>query len=438
MADTRRIEYVPLDELQPAPRNPKQHDLPLIRRSIERFGFAAPGLRDERTGRTVAGHGRAEALRAMRAEGHTAPAGILVTGDGIWMVPVIAGWSSRSDAEAEAYLVLDNTHSAKAGWDNTGLVEVLGDLHADDRDLFDLTGYSDADLEDLLDGLDDPEPDDDGDSDPGPSQPPAQPVTVRGDVWLLGRHRLMCGDCTEPGDLDQLVAKATVELVYTDPPYGISIVSDSKVGGGGPVGGVAKGKVGGSGKVVPPSQYLPVAGDESTDTARSAFALLHTQFPKAAHVWWGGNHYAGSAGLPDSSCWLVWDKQNDGLNFADCELAWTNHDGAVRIFRHMWNGMLRASERGKRVHPTQKPVALAEWAFGVVDAANARKVVLDVFGGSGSTLMAAHNTGRTTLLMELEAAYVDVIAKRFQEATGITPVLEATGEQHDFIGAADD
>ena len=132
-------------------------------------------------------------------------------------------------------------------------------------------------------------------------------------------------------------------------------------------------------KVIESSNYLPVAGDETTDVARDAFTLLMASYPAAKHIWWGGNHYAASAGLPDSSCWLIWDKENTG-NFADAELAWTNHDGAVRLLRHMWNGMLRASERGKRVHPTQKPVALAEWAFGVVDKSRTPAALIQVRG----------------------------------------------------------
>jgi len=191
-----------------------------------------------------------------------------------------------------------------------------------------------------------------------------------------------------------------------------------KVGGGGPFGGM---KANPRGKVIESSHYLPVTGDETTETAADTFRLLLAEYPAAVQVWWGGNHYAASAGLPDASCWLIWDKENTG-NFADAELAWTNHPGAVRLLRHMWNGMVRASERGKRVHPTQKPVALAEWAFGVTDPKGERKTVLDVFGGSGSTLMAAHRTKRTAAILEMEPAYIDVIARRYEEATQDIPL----------------
>lgn len=222
------------------------------------------------------------------------------------------------------------------------------------------------------------------------------------------QHRLLCGDATSPDDLARVTeGLGTVGIVYTDPPYGISAVPKD--------GGVSRGKLATAAK------YMQVAGDETTETVTDAFRLLMAEFPQAMHVWWGGNHYAASAGLPDSSCWLVWDKDNHGNDFADAELAWTNHHGAVRMLTHMWNGMLRASERGKRVHPTQKPCALAEWAFSVIDPKAERTVVLDAFAGSGSTLIAAHQTGRTAALLEMEPAYCDVIAARWEQATGIKP-----------------
>lgn len=149
-APARTITYMPLDELVPAARNPKKHRLDLLHSSIGRFGFAAPVLRDERTGRLVVGHGRAEALTVMHQAGQTAPDGVQVDPAGRWMVPVVCGWASRSDAEAEAYLLADNQHSALGGWDNAGLAEVLASLAGTDFDLAELAGWSPSELEDLL------------------------------------------------------------------------------------------------------------------------------------------------------------------------------------------------------------------------------------------------------------------------------------------------
>jgi DNA modification methylase len=139
-------------------------------------------------------------------------------------------------------------------------------------------------------------------------------------------------------------------------------------------------------------------------------------------IFWGGNYYADR--LPASSAWLVWDKDNGQSFFADGEIAWTNQKTAVRIFKHQWNGLIKASERGeKRVHPTQKPVALAEWCF--EHYSEKEDKVLDLFGGSGSTLIACEKTGRKCYMMELSPAYCDVIVSRWEQATGKKAVLSA-------------
>lgn len=437
MAD-RYVDYIPLDQIRGATRNPKGHDTTGIRTSIERFGYGELPLLDERTGRLVAGHGRHEQITAMHTAGEAPPDGVQLAADGAWMVPVIRGWASRSDAEAEAYLVASNQLTTKGGWDTRELAEVLEDLA--EAQLLELTGFTDDDLARMLTDLDAGGPAAGGDTDPDsvPDQP--DPMTKPGDLWLLGQHRLLCGDATNPDDLDIVVGGGLEPgIIYTDPPYGIEIVTAAgKVGDkqGYPVGGRKNGRAG-SAKAVPTTTYASITGDATTETAADAFRLLISTYAQTSHVWWGANHYAASANLPDATGWLVWDKETNG-DFADAELAWTNKPGAVRLLRHMWNGMLRASERGggQRVHPTQKPVALAEWAFGVVDPDTERTVVLDVFAGSGSTLIAAHRTDRTALLIEMEPHYVDVICRRFQEHTGTVPVLEATGEPHDFTERA--
>jgi site-specific DNA-methyltransferase (adenine-specific)/modification methylase len=133
---------------------------------------------------------------------------------------------------------------------------------------------------------------------------------------------------------------------------------------------------------------------------------------------WGANHYVADASLPNSSCWLTWDKQesNNHIDQADCELAWTNIPGPARIFHHLWAGFRRDSEKDeRRVHPTQKPVALI---VEILDFFRAGKTVLDLFGGSGSTLIACERTKRSCCVMELDPKYVDVIVKRWEALTG--------------------
>lgn len=155
--NSHRIVNVPLDQLVAAPRNPKRHDLTNIRRSISRFGYATPALRDERTGRLVAGHGRTEALAAMYADGEAAPAGIQVTDDGsTWLVPVVQGWASRSDAEAEAYLLADNRLTELGDWDDPALAAMLAELAASDASLVEDAGWDLGELDDLEAAADQP------------------------------------------------------------------------------------------------------------------------------------------------------------------------------------------------------------------------------------------------------------------------------------------
>ena len=418
----RRVEYMPIAAIEPAPRNPKQHAREAIAASIDRFGVAELPLIDERTGRLVAGHGRLDDLIARRRDGENPPAGVRLGdgGAGDWLVPVIRGWASTSDEDAEAYLVASNRLTVLGGWDDEGLADLLSDLQEQDAALLAVTGFTDDDLAAMLA---EPERTELPTAGPGDSRdraaaPKADPRTALGDLWALGQHRLLVGDATNPEHVDRLLAEFDTPpaMVHTDPPYGINAVGrDRKVGGGGKVGnepGCAP---------VRASDYDPIAGDDTTDAAGDAFRLVSALLPEAVQVWWGGNHYAATAGLPDSSCWLVWDKQTNG-DFADAELAWTNHTGAVRRLVHLWNGLARASEKSSpRVHPTQKPVALAEWAMSIVDKRAERRLVLDLFAGSGPTLLAAETTGRACAAMELSPAYADVICRRWQEMTGRKP-----------------
>ncbi len=157
--------------------------------------------------------------------------------------------------------------------------------------------------------------------------------------------------------------------------------------------------------------YPVVIGDESTETAEKAFCALSGAFPKARHVWWGANHYSDV--LPASSAWIVWDKENTA-NFADAELAYTNHPGAVRICRHKWNGLLKASERDeKRFHPNQKPVYLATYCFERYGSPD--DVILEPFMGSGPGLRAAKRMNRRAIGVEISPEYCEEVIRRLEQ-----------------------
>ncbi len=345
------------------------------------------------------------------------------------------------EEEAEALAILDPI-AGMAATDAAQLDALMGEIKDADAAVAEYLAELSEGLVTTL------EPEGRTDPDEVP-EAPDEPITKRGDVWVLGGHRIMCGDAVSMTDVDALLDGITPEMVYTDPPYGVDIVKGGWIGSGAayniPFGGVknrgsvgaskpfgSKGKRGtdGATNMVRAGIYDAVIGDDSTVTATDAYNLC-AGLGIAVLIFWGGNYYASA--LPDSPGWIVWDKENTG-NFADAELAWTNQKRAVRIFKHQWNGMLRASERGeKRVHPTQKPVALAEWCFETYGKPGDR--VLDLFAGSGGTLTACERTGRTGYAMELSERYVDIICRRYQEYTSTLPVLESTGEAHDFTAA---
>lgn len=402
-----------VDDLRTLPGNPRRGDVAAVARSLAAFGQRKPIVARRSDGVVIAGNHTLAAAKSLGWE----------------RIAVV--WTDDDDVTAKAYALADNRTAELGGYDDTELAALIGEVHDVDHELLDATGWTDEDLDALLEKISGDDPQTGGDPDEAP-EPPTEPVSARGDLWMLGPHRLLCGDATSVDDVDRVLGGTTPGIIYTDPPYGIAVVKAGSVGVSGPFGGVkaARGKVGVS-VIAAAADYLPIAGDDTTQAAADAFALLRATYPTARHIWWGGNHYASSAGLPDASCWLIWDKVNDGNTFADAELAWTDHPGPVRILRHQWQGMIRASERGsKRVHPTQKPVALAEWAFSIVDKPGSRLSVLDVFAGSGSTLIAAERTGRIAYVIEMVPAYVDVICRRYQELTGTKPTRG--GVPHDF------
>lgn len=214
-------------------------------------------------------------------------------------------------------------------------------------------------------------------------------VCKRGDVWILGEHRLMCGDSTNAEDVEKLMNGKKADMVFTDPPYGMNAVSKSGV--------------------LSKRYKNDIMNDNDNKVAINSFKLIQELYGNAFQVWWGANYYTEC--LPNSECWIVWDKNNGESDQTDCELAYTNFRSVVRQFT-------MASEKINRVHPTQKPVKLFSDIIKKFDQKNEVSIVLDVFGGSGSTLIACEQLKRKCYTMELDEHYCDVIIARWEKLTG--------------------
>jgi len=388
MTKNLEIEYRDQSGLIPYANNSRTHSddqVSQVAASIKEFGFTNPILIDEKGG-IIAGHGRLMAAKKL----------------GLEKVPTIT-LAGLSEAQKKAYVIADNKLALNAGWDTTALTAELERLQELDFDL-DLTGFDADELAQLLqpeqiEGL--------TDEDAVP-ETPETPKTVEGDIWLLGRHRLMCGDSTSIDAVERLMDGVKPNAIFTDPPYGIGLDKDGQ-------------KIGKS------QSYGAVLNDHNGQVAKDAFTIsVSMSVPEL--YFWGANHY--SSCLPDSSCWIVWDKQGGkSVTYADCELCYTNIKKPVRMFTHIWDGFRRDSEKGeRRIHPTQKPVALF---VDIWDKFNSGQVILDLFGGSGTTLIACEKTNRNAYMMELDPKYCDVIIKRWQDYTGKKAVHADTGEVFD-------
>ena len=390
-----------MSELIPYARNSRTHSdeqVAQIAASIKEFGFTNPVLVDA-DGGIIAGHGRVMAARKL----------------GMDHVPVIE-LAHMSETQKRAYIIADNKLALNAGWDDEMLALEIADLKEEGFDL-DLTGFSLDEIEELLDS---------GEEVPGLTDPDAAPelqevaITKPGDVWLLGKHRVMCGDSTSIDAVESLMNGSPADMLLTDPPYNVAYKGKTK-------------------------DALEIQNDSMSDDGfrqflRDAYVAADTVLKPGAvfYIWHAdseGYNFRGAckdAGWTVRQC-LVWKKQALVMGRQDyhwkhepCLYGWK--DGAS----HLWAAdrkqttileFDRPSRNGE--HPTMKPVALFEYQM--LNNTKGGDIVLDIFGGSGTTMIAAEKNGRVARLMELDPKYVDVIVKRWQDFTGKRATLEGDG-----------
>jgi hypothetical protein len=215
---------------------------------------------------------------------------------------------------------------------------------------------------------------------------------LRGNIFQLGNHRLMCGDSKDNGQITELMENGHPDVLLTDPPYGIQAVEKSNCLS---------------------SKYSPIINDSEKFNPTNLLSLAPTI------ILFGANYYADK--LPISSCWIIWSKHATGkesTDQADCELAWTNQNKPARIYSCVWTGYWREGESNKnpRTHPAQKPIKLM--ADIISNHSESKQKILDLFGGSGSTLIACEQTGRTCYMMEIDPRYCEIICQRWERYTG--------------------
>ena len=404
------IEYVKRDQLIPYINNSRTHDARQVKQiasSIKEFGFTNPLLIDE-DGGIIAGHGRLLAADLL----------------GIDEVPTIT-LVGLTEAQRKAYVIADNQLALNAGWDLDTLKVELDRLTELDFDV-DLLGFDDDFLSSFLD-----EPSEGLTDEDAVPDAPENPVTVEGDVWILGNHRLMCGDSTSIDAVDRLMDGQKADMVFTDPPYGMSY------------GGGRAGKIGSTDGTVKKHGVIlgdTFKGNDLIGMIRDAVgsAVTVSKSGSSKYICFPWRTYSefeealAQIDLTPTAC-IVWDKKSIGLGNANYR---PQHEFIFYAKGENWHGDKAQSDvwymsrgaTGQYVHPTQKPVELIEKAIN--NSSKGQDVVIDVFGGSGSTLIACEKTNRYCRMMELDPKYCDVIVKRWEEFTGKEAVLESSGKTY--------
>jgi DNA modification methylase len=404
------IERVDVSALTAFSGNPRTHSdaqVDQIAASIREFGWTNPILVDA-SGVIIAGHGRLAAASKL----------------GLEQVPVIR-LGHLSDAQRKALVIADNQLALNAGWDDAALSHLIQDLNAEAFDL-DLLGFNSEDLERYLAGL---EVEQGAEAEEGDlPEVPVVPTTRPGDLWILGDHRLLCGDATVVTDVERLMGGQLAHLAVTDPPYNVDYANAAK------------------NKTIAKDRRIlnDALGDGFYQFLYDTCVNLLLVTKGACYVCMSSSelHTLQKAFTDAGGKWstfIIWAKNTFTLGRADYQRQYEPIlYGWKQGADHFWCGARDQGDvwfvdkpRVNDLHPTMKPVELIERA--IRNSSKSRDIVLDLFGGSGTTLIAAERTGRSARLMELDPKYADVIVERWQNQTGGVAVLEGEDRTYEDL-----
>lgn len=375
-----------ITEIKPYDKNPRKNDgaVDAVAESIKQCGYCAPIVIDE-DNVILAGHTRLKALKKLKYKECECVRKVGMT-----------------EEQKRKYRLLDNKTNEFADWD----IDLLnGELEGLDFLGFDF-GFDITDLSEPKEVVEDIAPEVDEES---------EPITQLGDIWELGEHRLMCGDSTDKATVEMLMNGKKADMVLSDPPYGMCLDTDFS-GAVGSLGSLGR-KRGTRG-----NKYDKVIGDND-DFKPELITTFFENFDYCKEVFlFGADYFAEFLPYKNDGSWLVWDKRKESQADAigsEFELIWSKNKHKRRMLRHDWFGFL-SSQNSKdaqhRLHPTQKPVSLL---VDIIDQwGKDCNVIVDLYGGSGSTLIACEQLNRSCYMAELDPKYCDVIVKRWENFTG--------------------
>ena len=385
------IKNMPIEELIPYEKNTKKHDdvqINNVAESIKQYGFVQPIVIDKNNV-VVIGHCRLLAAKKLKMQ----------------EVPCVCV-EDLTEEQVKALRIVDNK-SNESPWDFDFLADELADLDLSD---FSFDFGIDTDAEEETEIVEDEAPEVDEEN---------EPITKLGDIWQLGRHRLMCGDSTDKETVELLMNGNKADMVFTDPPYGMNL--DTDYSGMKNSLDFAKSKNFTGGK-----KYEQGKVDDFNPQMIEAVLSIDAK----EMFLWGADYFAELLPCKNDGSWIVWDKRANGNDdieedyssdkmYGSCfELCWSKNRHKRDIARVKWAGVFGTEQEfdHKRYHPTQKPIKLAEWFLKRYSKDG--HIIIDLFGGSGSTLIACEQLNRTCYMMELDPKYCDVIIRRFENLTG--------------------